>query len=376
MPGVALMKNRQCKANEERIIRAWAAATGRKVLNWHYSCWPQEWTAAPYVFGHTIQEHYADMREVLCGSYICGSEEDPRMALSLYVWMRCLWNPDVNVEAIYDEFAFRTFGPAAVPMRRLIALQEACWNRQWKTDDCSYRNIFEVSFRREDVERMKVLAREADQLALQAEDPVAVALVRWYASGFEEFVAESDALAARKDRRRIAPGEACEMVAARSALYPQTWAVTTVKTAVESGTLVFEVRCDDPAAERMDFSRLVDDAVWGNDCVTFVVAGEEDPQTAVVYLTGDVEKGWPGFSAQVSSDARGWTVVARVPLSEEALRTGQVLGNVARWRVGDRRLPEKARVPGSRYEQSRLNTVYTNMNADPAAFVAFELSAR
>ena len=49
------------------------------------------------------------------------------------------------------------FGPAADPMRELIALQEDCWERQWTDDTCSYRNVFEISYPTEDVLRLKKL---------------------------------------------------------------------------------------------------------------------------------------------------------------------------------------------------------------------------
>ena len=374
MPGVALMKNRRCKRNEERIIRDWQAATGRKVLNWHYSCWPEEWTAAPYVFGKTIREHYADMADAMCGSYVCGGEGDPRMALSLYVWLRCLWNPDVDVDAIYDEFAFRAFGPAAGPMRRLIELQETCWNRQWDDDECSHHNIFEVSFPPADVARMRDLVRVAHERAVASGDESVVAAVEWYASGFEEFVAEADVLAARHGRPTVVPGEEREMVQARSALYPSTWAKTTVTTAVEGEELCLTVRCHEPAVAAMDFSRTVNDYVWGNDCVSFSLEVDGGVKTATVDLTGAVSGGWHGFSAWTSVDDSGWTVNARVRLDAAARAAGRLLGNVTRWRVGDRRLPAEKRVPGSRYEQSRLNTAFTNINADPAAFVEFRLT--
>ena len=345
------------------------------MLNWHYSCWPQAQTAAPYVFGRTIQRHYADMADAVAGSYVCGSEDDPRMALSLYVWMRCLWNPAVDVEAIYDEFAVRMFGPAAGPMRRLIALQEDCWNRQWEDDDaCSCRNVFEVSFPREDVERMKALVREADERATAAGDEVAQMLVRWYASGFEEFVAESDALAARTGRPVVEPGETREMVDARSALRPVPWAKTSVTTSVTGGVLTVSVRCHEPAVDKMDFARVVDDFVRSNDCVVFAFDDDGEIRSAKVELNGRVERGWDGFSARVSHDAAGWTVVACVRPGEDALRCGRLLGNVTRWRVGDRWLPEAERIPGSRYEESRLHTCFTNLRADPAAFVEFRLS--
>ena len=58
------------------------------------------------------------------------------------------------------------------------------------------------------------------------------------------------------------------------------------------------------------------------------------------------------------------------PVAREA---GRVLGNVCRWRVGDRRHPKDSRVPGSCYEHARLDTRFTHPDDDPAAFVSFLL---
>lgn len=376
MSGLAMLKNPSCRAWEESLIRDWHEATGRKIVNWHYSCWPQDWTAAPYVFGKLIKRHYEDAVNNSVGSLVCGSDEDPRMFLSLYVWMRCLWNPDVDVEAIYDEFALRVFGSAAEPMRRLIDLQESCWNRPWPDDACSYRNVFEISYTCQDVQRMKELVREAEDLAIRSEDAVALQGVRAYARAFEEFVAESEILTAGKGRQVVYPGERHEMVAARSALMPRPWAGTSVETHVEVEELVLRVVCEEPAAASMDFSRTVKDAVWGNDCVTFVVANGENVRSATVDLTGGVSGGWKGFSAMVVHDGGSWSVIARIRLTPAEIAAGFLVGNVARWRVGDRRRPVKERVAGSRFEQSRLRTCFTNLNADPAAFVSFSLRER
>ena len=72
-PASALVKKQpEVKAHEEELIRRWARATGRKVINWHYSCWPAEFTAAPFVFGETISAHYRDCRDVIAGTFING----------------------------------------------------------------------------------------------------------------------------------------------------------------------------------------------------------------------------------------------------------------------------------------------------------------
>lgn len=374
MPGLAMLKNQACRESEEGVLRAWRAATGRKVLNWHYECWPKEWTSAPLVFGRTVQRHYSAMRDVSCGSFVCGGANDPRTALSVYVWMKCLWNPAVDVEAIYDGFAKRMFGPAARPMRALIALQEDCWERQWADDDCSYRNIFEVSFPPDDVARMKSLLQEAYAVAVAAGDETAARRVAWYAGGMRAFFAE--AAAERGGVAELRAGETREMaLASRVGVRP--WAKTRVtveegSAADGGGEVVFVVRCEEPAAGKMDFTRHADDFVRDDDYVLFVVEDGGRVAKAKVYKDG-VREGDSGFEAKVAHDATGWTVTARAKISAAAFSAGKVRGNVSRLRVGDMRLPKERRVPGSRYEHSRLGTRFTQRDTDPAAFVEFRL---
>lgn len=382
MPGLALLKDEPCRVREETILRDWQSLTGRKVLSWHYGCWPQERTSAPYVFGRTIRRHCRDMRDVACGTFICGGADDPRLALSMYVWMKCLWNPELDVEAVYDGFARRMFGPAERPMRKLIDLQETCWNRRWTSTECTYRNVFETSYPRADVERMRALLQAAEAAARAANDEDSLRRVGWYASGFRRFFAESDALAERLETTgrlgfAVRPGETNEMVRAREVFSPAPWVRTTVVTRADrrAGELALTVRCDDPAAAKMDFTTIDHDAVWGDDSVTFVFEEAGGVRAAKVYKDGSVEgvRGETWLSAAVTHDKSGWTVTARVRLTAVSCARGFARGNVCRWRVGDRRQPSSVRVPGSRYEHCRLCTCYTHPDGDPAALVDFLL---
>ena len=361
MPGLALLKNAACKQREEGLLRDWQKVTARKVLSWDYECWPKDFTSAPYVFGRTIRSHYADMRDVLCGAYVCGSAADPRTSLSAYVWMRSLWNPDFDVERVYDEFARRMFGPAERPMRELIALQEACWNRPWPDDKCSYRKVFEISYPPEDVARMKALMIEAYGIALQAGEPFA-GRARRYLSPFETFVAEAEANVVRTGRKQICPDTVCRLVQARDVWGGEVWAKTEVVTRVEGDELCIRARCFEPAVARLDFTHEVPDFIWGNDSLLFFVDDGDGVRTLK-----------RGLLDAVCRDDLSWTVEARFRLSVAALRAGSVRGNVSRWRVGDRRHPAAERVPGSCYEHTRLDTRFTQPNDDPAAFVDFLL---
>ena len=381
MPGVALLKDSACKEHEERLIRQWRRVTGNKVLNWHYSCWPRDWTSAPYVYGQTVQRHYADMRDHVSGSFVCGSPKDVSQTLSHYVWMRCLWNPDVDVEALYDEYARRMFGAGAAPMRELIRMQETCWNRQWDGLECTYHNIFEVSFPRKDAVKMRELLIEAHRLATDAKDDASVRRIVNYASGLNTFMLESDALAARTTGGRLTVpsirlNTTNAFVSAHSVRYPTPWAKTFLSTSVDKDTLVLTVRCEDPAAPKMNFTDVpVDDYVWGNDRLDISLCGRDlVPLNFRVDLLGYVMNDWEGrCTAKIAPDDAGWTATVRIRLSDADLKAGKVRGNVSRWRVGDSKEPRQSRLPGSNYERTRLNTVFTQPDNDPAAFVDFLL---
>ena len=380
MPGMALLKDTETRTREEAVLRGWKEATGRKVINWHYGCWPLERTSAPYVFGRTVQRHYRDLQDVTAGSFVCGGEGDPRIALSMYVWAKCLWNPNVDVEAIYDGFARRMFGPGAKPMRELIALQERCWERQWTSDTCTYHNVFEVSYPPADVARMKELLQQAYSQAYEAKDELSARRVEWYAQGMRKFFME-DWMRNKGWKMRLKVGETREMVLAKE-VKGTPWAKTTVSSSriPHPSSLLLTVRCEEPAAAKMDWSSIDHDFVWGDDCVTVALEGQgmwKVYKTGEIWKCGNREMGkWEKDEMgkwKVTHDETGWTVTVTIPVTEKMAKRGFVRGNVSRWRVGDRRMPEKDRVAGSRYEHSRLGTRFTQPEDDPAAFVTFEL---
>ncbi len=246
-------------------------------------------------------------------------------------------------------------------MRELIALQEDCWNCSWPDDSCSYRNVFEISYPPEDVARMKKLMIEAYGIALRTGEPFA-GRARRYLSALETFIAEAESNAARTGRKEIRLNVTSELGPARSVWTTNVWAKTEVATRIEGGELCIRARCFEPAVARLDFKHEVPDFVWGNDNVEFVVDDGNGVRTQKL-----------GLRDAIARDDRSWTVEARVRLSAQALQAGVVQGNVCRWRVGDKRHPEKDRVPGSRYEHTRLDTRFTQPDDDPAAFVDFLL---
>jgi hypothetical protein len=191
MPGLAQYKDPVINKAEQDNIDAWMAASGRKIQNWHYNCWPADRTKAAYQYPHTIKKHYQDNKNKTVGSFINGVKDHwPRQHFSLYTWLKVLWNPDFDVDAAYDEYCKRMFGPAEKTMKELISMQMDGWEkRTWSSHKFSPKSVYEESFPRKDVLKMQKLFAKARKKA--KDDPIVTARLDYLAPPLEEFFAES-----------------------------------------------------------------------------------------------------------------------------------------------------------------------------------------
>ena len=190
-PGLALLKDRRVKDEEEAKMREWQRCTGRKIINWHYLIYPASYTPAPYLFGDAIVSHYRDMTNVVAGTYVDQySIKRKGHELDLYVWFRALWNPWFEPSAVYDGFCERMFGPAAAEMREIVRLTADGWKREWEVPIVSLKAVFGVSYPVEETRRMKALAEKAK--AKLAGDALATKRFEFFMYHYWQFFADSE----------------------------------------------------------------------------------------------------------------------------------------------------------------------------------------
>jgi hypothetical protein len=82
-------------------------------------------THAPIQFPHVLQQYYRRRQQDTVGVFVNGYalNEWAGCAPTLHCWMKLLWNPDVDVDAILAAFCRRMFGKAAAQMRDYVAMQ-------------------------------------------------------------------------------------------------------------------------------------------------------------------------------------------------------------------------------------------------------------
>ncbi|MBM4034328.1 MAG: DUF4838 domain-containing protein [Planctomycetes bacterium] len=402
MPGIAQYKERSVLASEQANVDKWVAITGRKIQNWHYSCWPEDKTKAPYHYPHVLKAYYRANRDKLIGSFINGDGDHfPRQHISLYCWMKLLWNPDFDVDAAMEDFCDRMFGRAASSIRRLLDLQVDGWEKsRWPDGLLSPKAIYEASYPRRTVERMKDLLARARKQAEGGEE--AAKRVEYYATPFPDFFEEFAAVVEGKGARPLIVQKVGENPTIDGKLDDAAW-----KRAPEAS--LFK-HVDKKEVEPKHPTKLR--AVWTMDGVTFGFwMAEPSPQSLVQTVKSrDESMAWWNDSVEVFLDVTGknqghwyqwiinphgiihdgkgqdtswnpegvktkafigsdfWSLEVFIPyaLFPEALKPGT---NVAWYGQFTRhRMSDHGKSPGSLHENQKLNCRFGGFNSNLADF--------
>ncbi len=407
MPGLAMFKDPRVKQHEEKLIRGWAKVSGRKIQNWHYICWPAEFTSAPYVYAEAAIKHYQDTKDVTVGSFLNGGYPEQRHLLSAYAWMKALWNPDLDADAIFDTFATRMYGPAAPPIRRLIALQAEGWKRPWEVAKVSPKNIFEISYPRAEVKEMEACFAKAYKLA--GDDKLIRQRIDYYKGGFTQFFkeskehAEGTAFAPLMIKKAAAnptidgklddpawkAADALSFVRARDRKKTDPIYPTHVRAVWTPDGITFGLRMTEPTPDKLWKKEPAGN--WHNDNIEifFDVTGKgggdfyqiivDARNEGLLFIHAAEKTGWKpkGIKSDIHIGRDFWSAEVFIPFTEFKDHDGAQLpktssaglfwiGNFTRHRKAD--AYQKDKTKGSVPELTRLNTRYSAWSADLSAF--------
>ena len=402
MPGMAYYKEPSVAEAEQANVDKWVAITGRKIQNWHYSCWPEDKTKAPYQYPHVIKQYYQRNRDKVVGSFINGDGDHfPRQHISLYCWMKVLWNPDFDVDAAMEEFCGRMFGRAASTMRQLLKLQTDGWEKsRWPTGVLSPKAIYELSYPRKTVLRMKELLERARSRA--SSDPLALQLIEYYATPFPALFEEFETVTEGKGARPLIAQKVGENPTIDGKLDDAVWKqapeVSFVKSdgkkeiepkyatrlkavwTMDGVTFGFWMAEPSPQTLVQTVKSRDESMAWWNDCVEIFLDVTGKNQGAyyqwianphgVIYDGKGEDTSWnpEGAKAKAFIGADFWSVEVYIPYAifPEALKPGT---NVAWYGQFTRhRLSDQGKTPGSLHENQKLNCKFGGFNRNLADF--------
>ncbi len=208
-----LMRQGGARANMQKQLQAWSKVVGGKITTWEYSHRVPEWTYAPVQYPHLVQDYYRANRDILAGSYLNAGtiREWSTGAPTDYVWMKVLWNPDVDVDAILDRLCSRMFGKAGGTCQELLRLQcERFEKTPWPESNADVGYLrggnFRAMYPPEVVTAMTALRERARREMVG--DALAERRFAYWTWTFDRFLNEAQEIwAKRKNHNTDGPGE-------------------------------------------------------------------------------------------------------------------------------------------------------------------------
>lgn len=398
MPGLAQHADEVIKKTEQDNIDAWIELSGKKVQNWHYNCWPADRTQAAYHYFNTIQEHYQDNLNKTVGTFVNGVKDHwPRQNISLYVWMRILWNPELDLKAVLSEYIHRMFGPAAKEMGALVEMQRAGWeDHTWSTHKFSPKSVYEESYPFDDVLKMEKLLQAAIDKA--SADELVSRRLEYLKPSLENFFKESRLIVKGEGVKVISSQQTPENPQIDGKLDDACWTgvesvsmdvanpkkqkvlkfPTEIKSVWSREGITFGFICQEPETEKLaiQYKRPSWDGsnIWWDDNVEIFldITGERSDYhqfiinaDGAVYDSHGKDFSWnaKGMLAAAHHDKGWWSLEVYIPYAafEKEMIPGtalQWLGNFTRHRVTDRK----------NRELQRLNSNQSASSSDQNAF--------
>jgi hypothetical protein len=396
MPGLAQYKEPSIAESEQYNIDEWIRLTGHKIQNWHYICWPADKTKACYLFPHTIKEFYRRNKDKIVGSFINGVKDHwPRQHISLYIWLKVLWNPDFDVDAAISEYCRRMYGPAAKTMHKLIKMQIDGWEKsRWQNGKFSPKSVYEYSYPRKDAVLMEKLLNKSIEEAKGNE--LVMQRLEYYAEPLKAFFQESKEfaegtgrlplIAQKMGENPIIDGklddkvwqyaQAVSFIRAMDKEQKQPQFPTELKAVWTFDGISFGFKMEEPTPEKLsrDIKGRDDSLAWWNDNVEIFldVTGKRtgyyqfiiNPNGAVFDSEGkNTQWTCKELKTKAFTGKDFWSLEVFIPYSafKDAVipTTGVVwYGNFTRHRVCD----------GKPREYQRLNTTYQPSSNNMMAF--------
>jgi hypothetical protein len=114
------------------LLKNWSQAIHRPVPLWIYveSAFGNGMTGPPEIIVHNFQRFLKDIRPWSSGMFIEICEPTHTVTnLNIYAGFKLLWNPDIDLEPMLDEYYTIMYGPAGPTMKSLFGEFERNWNR-------------------------------------------------------------------------------------------------------------------------------------------------------------------------------------------------------------------------------------------------------
>lgn len=119
-----------------RHVKNWSAKLGNdreRLLLWEYWCWPGFFVTPPTIAPYAMQDWLQAVQPYVSGVFInTGGHPLQFEYLMQRLWMRMLWNPEIDIDAEIQDLTRRFYGPAGGSINSFYRLLIDRYEMEWK----------------------------------------------------------------------------------------------------------------------------------------------------------------------------------------------------------------------------------------------------
>lgn len=173
--GVRAVYDLKAQAADDAMLALWRETGDRPIFLWLYYCFPAEWSKLtknpdtwhffPGFFAHSISKAFKKYQaQGVRGMFFNGIGHE----VENYITLRLLQDPNLDVDALLDEYFSRMYGPAGGPIGRFYATIEEIYSDPKNHFTTGAANAWEFQGTVPRMAEMALLIQEAEAAAVKA----------------------------------------------------------------------------------------------------------------------------------------------------------------------------------------------------------------
>lgn len=179
------------------LMRRWSRKLGDsrdRLYVWNYPCWPGNSSSALFICPNYLQKWYRDCHEYSSGEFLNSSMKNLQVGhLMNYAWFRLLWNRDLDMQHLIEEYCRILFGPAGEPMHDFYRLvidryENIKWSEKLPHWYPTCELLYGETYPPEVLDKVEDYLRQADASCSKDIKNIYRRRIEWMKEGLREFI--------------------------------------------------------------------------------------------------------------------------------------------------------------------------------------------
>lgn len=182
------------------LLRRWSKKLDNRrnrLFVWDYPCWPGNLSSALFICPNYLQKWFRETYSISSGEFLNSAMKNLQTGhLMNYVWFRLMWDRNLDMEILINEYCELFYGPAKKPMLELHLLAIKRYeNVKWSENLPHWyppgEFLYGETYTKEIIAQIEFCLTQADTLCSNDKQNIYRQRLEWMKAGLKPFIDEA-----------------------------------------------------------------------------------------------------------------------------------------------------------------------------------------